>query len=90
MYVLHTTEHLDKILKRLSKKNPKQFEIIQRKVEQILQNPLHFKPLRAPLQNKRRVHIDKSFVLVYSVDENNKTVILEDFDHHDNIYAKGR
>jgi mRNA-degrading endonuclease RelE of RelBE toxin-antitoxin system len=34
----------------------------------------------------KRVHIDKHFVLVFFVDENNKTVTLEDFDHHDNIY----
>jgi mRNA-degrading endonuclease RelE of RelBE toxin-antitoxin system len=32
------------------------------------------------------VHIDKSFVLTYSVDEHKEVVIVEDYDHHDNIY----
>ena len=86
MYSLITKEHVDKIFYKLSKRNPKQLEIIKNKVQQILENPFHFKPLRAPLQNKRRVHIDKSFILVYSVDENTKTVTLEEYDHHDNIY----
>jgi len=37
-------------------------------------------------QNKRRVHVGGSFVLVYEIDEEEKTVTLFDFDHHDNIY----
>ena len=86
MYSLVIKEHLGKVFGKLSKKNPRQLDIIKTKIQQILENPLHFKPLRAPLQNKRRVHIDKSFVLVYSVDENTKTVVLEEYDHHDNIY----
>lgn len=86
MYSLVVREHLDKVFNRLSKRNPKQLGIIKTKIQQILETPLHFKPLRAPLQNKRRVYIDNSFVLVYSVDENTKTVILEEYEHHDNIY----
>lgn len=34
----------------------------------------------------KRVHIDKHFV--FSVDEDCKTVTLEDFDHHNNIYKQ--
>ncbi len=61
-------------------------QIIDKKIKQVLENPLHFKPLRAPIQHLRRVHIDKSFVLTYSVDEQNEVVIIEDYDHHDNVY----
>jgi len=38
------------------------------------------------MQHLKRVHIDKSFVLVFSVDESNKKVIIEEYDHHDRIY----
>ena len=62
--------------------------IIEKKVEEIIQNPHHYKNLRAPLQHWKRVHIDRSFVLVFSVDETTKTIIFEDYDHHDNIYSK--
>ena len=60
--------------------------LIDRKVQEILDNPYRFKPLRKPLQNKRRVHIGRSFVLIYEVHEDEKIVTLLDFDHHDNIY----
>ena len=61
-------------------------DIIENKINEVIKNPNHYKNLRKPLQNFKRVHIDKSFVLVFSVDENKKLVIFEDFDHHDNIY----
>lgn len=86
MYVLHISPDLDKVLYKLITKNRKQYEIIMKKVEEILQNPQHYKNLRAPLQHLKRVHIDKHFVLIFSVDENAKIITLEDYDHHDNIY----
>ncbi|MBI2580172.1 MAG: hypothetical protein HYW27_04705 [Candidatus Aenigmarchaeota archaeon] len=87
MYNLEIRPELDEKLKKLYKKNRKQYEIIMKKTEEIVLEPHHYKNLRAPLQNWKRVHIDKSFVLTFSVDENTKTVVLEDFDHHDNIYS---
>ena len=38
------------------------------------------------MKNKWRVHIYKSFVLVYVIDEKEKIIELLDYDHHDNIY----
>ena len=67
-------------------KNKKQVEIVLRKAEEIIKDPYRYKNLRTPLNNWKRVHIDKHFVLTFSVDENSKTVTLEDYDHHDNIY----
>lgn len=88
MYSVRSKKHVDKIFLKLSKKNPKQLSIIYKKLEQIVKNPYHFKPLKKPLKGKRRVHIDKSFVLVYYIDEKKKEIVLEDYDHHDNIYKK--
>lgn len=86
MYSLSTKPKLDRIFLKLSKKNPKQMVIIAKKIEQILENPLHYKPLRGDMHGSRRVHIDKSFVLTYEVDEINKIVTLLDYDHHDKVY----
>jgi YafQ family addiction module toxin component len=86
MYSLEVRESVDRIFSKLAKKNPKQMRIIDKKIRQIQEKPLHFKPLNAPMQHLRRVHIDKSFVLIYSVDEQNKVVIIEDYEHHDKIY----
>lgn len=85
MYILHTRKHIDKVFKRLSKKNPKQLGIITKKLKQVLQNPYRYKNLKAPLQHLRRVH-SGPFVLTFSIDEKRKTVILEDYRHHDEIY----
>jgi YafQ family addiction module toxin component len=77
---------VEKAFHKLSRKNPTQLQAIEKKIVEILQNPQHYKNLRKPLQYLRRVHIDKSFVLVYSIDENRRTVIIEDYEHHDRIY----
>ena len=86
MYSLFIKPELDRKLKKLVKKNRKQYEIIMKKSEEILKNPQHYKNLRAPLQHLKRVHVDDHFVLTFYVDENTKTVTLEDFEHHDKVY----
>ena len=86
MYSLEVRVSVDRIFSKLAKKNPKQMRIIEKKIKQICEKPSHFKPLRAPMQHLRRVHVDKSFVLTYSIEERNKVVIIEDYDHHDKIY----
>ena len=60
--------------------------LIDRKVQQILDDPYRFKSLRKPLQNKRRVHVGGPFVLIYEINEEERIVTLLDFDHHNNIY----
>ena len=86
MYSFDIRDHLDKALNKLSKKNPKQFEIILKKILEVIQNPHHYKNLRKPLQHLRRVHIDKSFVLLFSVNKKEKRILFEELDHHDRIY----
>ncbi|MBT6774126.1 type II toxin-antitoxin system RelE/ParE family toxin [Candidatus Woesearchaeota archaeon] len=86
MYSYEFRKSLEKDLQKLAKKNPKIMLIIEKKIKEILQSPYHYKNLRKPLQDLKRVHIEKSFVLTFSVDEENKLIIFEDFDHHDNIY----
>ena len=86
MYKLAVKESLDKKFKKLKKKDKEILMLIDRKVQEILDDPYRFKPLRKPLQKKRRVHVGRSFVLIYEINEEEKIVTLLDFDHHDNIY----
>lgn len=88
MYSFGVKDGLDKKLTKLGKKNPKQLEIIYKKIKEVIQNPQHYKNLKAPLQHLKRVHIDKSFILVFSVNEQEKKVTFEELDHHDKIYKK--
>jgi YafQ family addiction module toxin component len=85
-YNYEVSRQLERELEKLRKKNKKIFEIILKKMSEILENPHHYKPLQHDMKRLRRVHIDKSFVLVFEIIENENKVIFIDFDHHDNIY----
>ena len=78
---------IDKVLKKLKRKDPNLFRALQKKIIQIAETEpqviQHYKNLRKPLQHLKRVHVG-SFVLVFRIKEN--TIIFEDFDHHDKIY----
>lgn len=90
MHNFSIEENLHRVLKKISKKDKKRYEIIWNKITAVI-NCLeveHYKNLRAPLQDFKRVHIDKSFVLVFKYDKANDKIIFYDFDHHDKIYAK--
>src|SRR3989344_6506354 len=77
--------------KRFLKKLPKrtvQEKAVKLKIIQILEDPFRFKKLRKSMQSKRRVHAFGHFVLVYSINEKEKIVVIEDYDYNDNIYKK--
>ena len=86
-YSLAIRKSVDGLLSKLARKDPDRLRLIERKIGQILADPHHFKPLRAPLQHLRGVHLG-SWVLVYSIDEYRKLVVIEDYAHHDEIYRR--
>ena len=80
---------LEKTLSKLRKKDKKAYEQIYRKIEEIVNSdPEHYKNLRYDLKNIKRVHIKKSFVLVFSYNQKEQLISFLDYDHHDNIYKK--
>jgi YafQ family addiction module toxin component len=85
MYKLEIKPTADRAFKKLAKKDKEQLRRVDKKIQEILQNPYHFKPLRYPLNGSRRVHVG-SFVITYEIDERIETVVILDYDHHDNIY----
>jgi len=87
MYSLEVKEGVDRTFARMAKKDRERLEAVERKVAEILEDPRRFKPLRAPMQNKRRVHVGP-FVLVYEIDEARGVVVLLDFEHHDKVYRR--
>jgi YafQ family addiction module toxin component len=87
MYALKLSDKIIEIFRKMEKKNRKQLEIINKKVLEIRENPHRFKPLSNIMKGFRRVHFG-SYVLTYHIDENNKIIALEDYDHHDKIYKK--
>lgn len=86
-YLFEIKPGLAEKLRKLRKKSPLLFRRIQKKIEDIVENPSHYKPLRYDMKNIRRVHFDP-FVLIFSVNENEKFVEFLEIDHHDNIYKR--
>ena len=84
-YELVTSEYLDRIFAKLSKKDKLQFEILTRKIKEILENPQTGEPLKGNMAGQRSVHV-RNFCLIYEIIENEKIVKLIDYDHHDNVY----
>jgi len=73
-------------IEKACRKNKELRKALENKISGILEAPQRFKPLHFPLQGRRRVHILKSFVLEYEIDERSKAVILLVFCHHDDAY----
>ena len=90
MYQDRYSNQITKVLKKLKKKDPKHFEIILKKINQILNNPKHtYKDLHHDMKGIKRVHISH-FVLIFKINHQEKIISFEDYDHHDNIYrSKG-
>jgi YafQ family addiction module toxin component len=60
---------------------------VDTKVAQILEDPMRFKPLRAPMQGLRRVHVGGSYVIVFEPDSTRKSVRFLRLAHHDEAYG---
>ena len=84
-YTLDVSEHLDRVFFKLSKKDKLQFEILTRKIKEILENPQMGEPLTGNMAGQRSVHV-RNFVIVYEILENEKIIRLLDYDHHDVVY----
>ena len=87
MYSLEIKEGVDKIFRKLAKKNPKQLKILDKKIQEIQENPHHvYKFLKSPLQKFNRIHIDIHFVLIFKIDYIKEMIVIYYFEHHDKVY----
>ena len=80
---------LERILKKLFKKDKSIYEQIMKKIEEVVDSydVEHYKNLRYNMKDSKRVHIGH-FVLVFSYDKKLDFLSFEYFDHHDNIYKR--
>ncbi|WP_235856331.1 type II toxin-antitoxin system RelE family toxin [Methanolobus halotolerans] len=87
-YSLFISSECKKEIKKLTRKNVQLENILEKKIKDILENPTRFKPLRNELAGHYRVHIMTSFVLIFTVDLEERTVSLVHFSHHDDAYKR--
>ena len=89
MYNYEILPNLQKILKKLFKKDNQTRERVIKKIEEITsaKSIEHYKNLRHDLKKFKRVQIREK-VLIFSFNEKTNTLVFEDLDHHDKIYLK--
>ncbi|HLC32457.1 MAG TPA: addiction module toxin RelE [Candidatus Nanoarchaeia archaeon] len=80
---------LYKKLAKLSKKDKTSYEAVMKKIDEVVASLHieHYKNLHHDMKDSQRVHIGH-FVLVFCYSPANDFVSFEDYDHHDNIYAR--
>ena len=81
-------ESLKKIISKVSKKDKAMYNALMSKMDEILtcQDVNHYKNLKKPLEDFKRVHIKGSFVLLFKYIQSEDKVVFYDLDHHDTIY----
>ena len=89
MHKFKTSEKLQSILKKLSRKDKRTYDRILVKIDEIVNSHdiEHYKNLRYDMKDSKRVHIGH-FVLVFQFDKKNDEINFDHFDHHDNIYKQ--
>ena len=84
------SDELEETLKKLFKRDKKRYDITIKKIEEISSRDIEtinfYKNLRHDLKDYKRVHIDKSFVLLFRVFEKDKFILFDKLRHHDQIY----
>ncbi len=86
------SDELKATIRVLARKDRKTAEILNKKIKQIITSDEatidHYKNLRHGLSEYKRVHIAKSFVLLFKVFKKEKHVFFDKFGHHDDIYRR--
>jgi YafQ family addiction module toxin component len=85
MYLPDQSTEFKEKMRKLQKKDRPRLERLLKKMDEILENPHHYKQLGNVFKGSQRVHLDP-FVLTFEVNEERKIVRFLDFDHHDRIY----
>jgi len=92
MFTFDISDELKILITRLIKKDKRRSEILQNKIEEIIHSDIstidHYPNCKYGLKQYKHVHIDKSFVLLFSVDKNLRHVYFYRLGHHDDFFKK--
>lgn len=87
-----TSDELEELLGKLFKKDRKRYEATMKKMEEVASRDSgtieFYKNLRYDQKEYKRVHIDKSFVLLFKVFKKENFILFDRLDHHDNVYKR--
>ena len=78
------------VFEKLNKKDNPLYQQILKKIDEVINTEYieHYKNLNFSLQQFKRVHITKRYVLIFMYNKTEDEVLFRYFDHRDNIYNK--
>jgi YafQ family addiction module toxin component len=90
MFDFDISNELKLLIRKLSKKDKAKVLILNKKIKEIINNNNksidRYKNCRYDLKDYKRVHIDKSFVLLFKVNKENNIIFFWRLKHHDDAY----
>jgi mRNA-degrading endonuclease RelE of RelBE toxin-antitoxin system len=88
MFNYAISDELMDILEKIKVKDKNTFLAVINKIEKIVNNTdtNHYKNLKHDLSNYKRVHINKSFVLLFNVNIEQNFILFDKLKHHDDAY----
>lgn len=91
MFDFDLSDELKETLSKLSSKDKVRALIVNKKIREIINNDNNsidrYKNCRYDLKDFKRVHIDKSFVLLFKVYKDKNMIFFWRLIHHDEAYA---
>jgi len=92
MFDFDISDELKDLIKKLEKKDRIRALTTNKKIKEVISNDHksidRYKNLRHELSDYKRVHIDKSFVLLFKVYKEKNMVYFWKLRHHDEVYKK--
>ena len=90
MFDFDISNELKLLIRKLSKKDKAKVLVLNKKIKEIINNNNksidRYKNCRYDLKDYKRVHIDKSFVLLFKVNKENNIIFFWRLKHHDDAY----
>ncbi len=90
MFDFDISDELKILIRKLSKKDNIRVIILNKKIGEIIKNDKDsidkYKNCKYSLREYKRVHIDKSFVLLFKVYKEKNMIYFWRLKHHDDIY----
>ena len=84
------SDEVEEALVKIGKKDKTKSEIILKKIEEIVQRNQttieYYKNLRNELSDYKRVHVAKSFVIMFKVYKKENFILFDKIKHHDDAY----
>ena len=90
MFDFDISDELKLLIRKLSKKDRKRIVILNKKIKEVINNDHkaidRYKNCKYDLKDYKRVHIDKSFVLLFKVTKEKNHILFIKLGHHEDIF----